>query len=145
MTQGPRDVVHGLSRLLASVSSRNSKSLALLQDKMAATNWRFQQIPRLIEVEDDLARSPVSLEPTLANSPTETSSELETKQLRPAPTSASFQHTHKASDGSTTNFWLNGTGLPESVRDEFLNHVGHLALDAAPFREHKMPWNFGIT
>lgn len=145
MTQGPRDIVHGLSCLLTSVSSGNSKSLALLQSKMAATNGRFQRIPRLIELEDDLDRSPVSLEPVSANSPSETSSERETEQLRPAPIPAPFRHKQKASDGSTANFWRNGTGLPESIRAGFLSHEDHLALDAIPFREQEMPWSFGIT
>jgi hypothetical protein len=145
MTQGPRDIVHGLSCLLASVSSGNSKSLALLQSKMTATNGRFQRIPRLIELEDDLDRSPVSLEAVSANSPTETSSERETEQLRSAPIPAPFWHTQNASDGAMESFWLNGTGLPESIRAGFLSHVDHPALDAVPFREQEMPWSFGIT
>jgi hypothetical protein len=71
MTQGPHDIFHGLSYLLASLSGGQSKSLTLLQAKMATTNMPFQQIPRLIELEDDLVRNPVSLESAFGNYPTE--------------------------------------------------------------------------
>ena len=112
---------------------------------MATTNNRFQQIPRLIELEDSPARSPASLAPTSANSLTETSSEPETEQLNRAPTSTPFW-LHKASNDCMTNLWLDGSDSPEFLRPGFLNHAGHHpSLDATPFREHEMSWSFGIT
>lgn len=71
MTHGPRDVFHSLSCLLATLSGGQSKTLTLLQGKMAAAKLPFQQIPRFIELEEDHTRSLVSVEPTYTNSATE--------------------------------------------------------------------------
>jgi hypothetical protein len=62
MIQGPREIFHGLSSLLASLSGSNSRCLNLLQAKMAASSVPFLSIPRLVEVHDDNVASPDSSE-----------------------------------------------------------------------------------
>ena len=69
MTQGPRDIFHGLSCLLASLSGSNSKSLNLLQGKMAASRVPLLPIPRFVEVRDVTIASPGSNEIDPAISP----------------------------------------------------------------------------
>jgi hypothetical protein len=145
MTQGPRDIFHGLSCLLASLSGGQSKALALLQGKMAAANLPSKQIPRFIELEDNVVRSPVSVEPAFANSPTELPYDLDSEQLRTAPTSTPFQPIHKDSDYFTTSVWMEGTTLIQSDRIGFSNHAGHTALDTAQLRDHELPWSLGMT
>ena len=69
MTQGPRDIFHGLSCLLVSLGGSNSRSLNLLQGKMAASRVPFLPIPRFVEVQDDIIASPESDEINPAISP----------------------------------------------------------------------------
>ena len=90
MTQGPRDIFHGFSCLLASLSGGQSKSLALLQGKMASANVPFQQIPRFIELKEDVIPSPDSVEPVKAISPTDLSYELEYYQSMPDSPNTQF-------------------------------------------------------
>lgn len=139
MIQGPRDVFHGLSCLLASLSGGQSKSLALLRCKMAAADVPFQQIPRFIEVADETVSSPVSMEPAFPNSPTECSYELETEQLRTAPTSAPFQPIKTDSDRSTTSVWPDETAPPQSVRPGFSDGE---ALDTVQSQHHELFWRY---
>jgi hypothetical protein len=145
MTQGPRDIFHGLSCLLASLSGGQSKSLTLLQGKMAAANMPFQQIPRFIELKDDLIRRPISLELAFANSPIERSYELKTEPFGPAPTSMPFQPIHKGSDRYTASVWLDGTALHQYVPPGFSNHAVQATLGTAQFQDHGLQFNLGLT
>ena len=143
MVQGPRDVFYGLSSLLASLSGGQSKSLALLQGKMAAAKVPVQQVPRLIEFEDDLARSPVAVE--LANSPTKLLHELDTEHSRQTPTFVPFGSMKNDPDHSTTSIWTAGTALPQSHQPGLAEHAGHATPDAAQFREYELPWGLFMT
>jgi hypothetical protein len=68
MTQGPRDIFHGLSRLLVSLSGGQLNLVSLLQGKIASSPAPFQPIPRLIELNDGFTIGPSSREYVL-NSP----------------------------------------------------------------------------
>ena len=114
MTQGPRDVFHSLSCLLATLSGGQSKTLALLQGKMAAAELPFQQIPRFIELEEDHARSPVSVEPTYTNSPTELPYEFEGRKSHTTPTSAPVQPIYKYSE-QLYDQYLDGRDCPTTI------------------------------
>jgi hypothetical protein len=69
MKQGPRDILHGLSCLLVSLSGGNSRTLNLLQGKMAASTAPILSIPRLVEIPDPSQTSPDSNGVNSANSP----------------------------------------------------------------------------
>jgi hypothetical protein len=69
MKQGPRDILHGLSCLLVSLSGGNSRTLNLLQGKMAASAVPVLSIPRFVEVPDASLTSPDSNGMNSANSP----------------------------------------------------------------------------
>jgi hypothetical protein len=138
MTQGPRDLFHSLSCLLATLSGGQSKTLALLQGKMAAAKLPFQQIPRFIELEDRVG-IPVSTEPTYTNSPTELPYEFEGRKLRTTPTSAPVQPIYKYSENFTTSAWVDETAAPQFIRP------GYATLDVAQFRDPEISWSLGIT
>jgi hypothetical protein len=116
MTQGPRDVFHSLSCLLATLSGGQSKTLTLLQGKMAAAKLPFQQIPRFIELEEDHTRSPVSVEPTYTNSATEFPCGFEGQKLRTTPTSAPVQPIYKYSENPTASAWMDETAPSQFIR-----------------------------
>jgi hypothetical protein len=116
MTQGPHDVFHSLSYFLATLSGGQSKTLALLQGKMAEAKLPFQQIPRFIELEEGRSRSPVSVEPAYANSPPELPYEFERRKLRTTPTSAPVQLIYKYSENSAASVWMDGTAPPQLTR-----------------------------
>ena len=145
MTQGPRDIFHGLSCLLASLAGGQSKSLALLQGKTAAANVPFQQVPRFIEVEDNHVRSPVLMEPAFASSPAERSHELDTGNLRKTPISTPFQPMYNDSDHHTTGTWMDRAIFPQDRRPGLPNNESYNTLDAAKFSDHKSPWRLGLN
>ena len=93
MTQGPRDIFHGLSCLLAAPSGRHSRSLALLQGKMAASSVPFQSVPRFIEKVDNSMTNPLTDQVNPANSPLETDCMNTTER---SPTVATPYPTHDA-------------------------------------------------
>lgn len=145
MTQGPRDVFHSLSCLLAALSGGQSKTLALLQGKMAAAKLPFQQIPRFIKLEEDHARSPASVEPTYTNSPTELPYEFEGRKLRTTPTSAPVQPIYEYSENSTASAWMDGTASPPFIRPGISSPTDYVTLGVAQFRDPEMPWSLGVT
>jgi hypothetical protein len=145
MTQGPRDVFHSLSCLLATLSGGQSKTLALLQGKMAAAKLPFQQIPRFIELEEDHTRSPVSVEPIYTSSATELPYGFEGRKLRTAPTSAPVQPIYKYSETSTTSAWMDRTTPPQFIRPGISSPTGCVTLDVTQFQDPEMPWSLGIT
>jgi hypothetical protein len=51
--QEPRQVFHGLSSLLASMSDGNSHLLTLLQSKISQSQVPFVSIPRLMETDEE--------------------------------------------------------------------------------------------
>ena len=145
MTQGPRDIFHGLSCLLASLSGGRSKSLALLQGKMVAAKVPFQQIPRFIALSGDFVKSPASVEPTFANPTTELSYDFESQQLRATPTSVPIHPTHQGSDHFTPSVWTYGPTRPEFVQDGFSKRTAHLTFDTAQSGITDVPWTSGMT
>jgi hypothetical protein len=145
MTQGPRDVFHSLSCLLAALSGGQSKTLALLQGKMAAAKLPFQQIPRFIKLEEDHARSPASVEPTYTNSPTELPYEFEGRKLRITPTSAPVQPIYEYSENSTASAWMDGTASPQFIRPGISSPTDYVTSGVAQFRDPEMPWSLGVT
>ena len=145
MTHGPRDLFHSLSCLLATLSGGQSKTLALLQGKMAAAKLPFQQIPRFIELEEGHVGVPVSAEPIYTNSPTELPYEFEGRKLRTTPTLAPVQPTYKYSEDSTTSAWVDGTAPTQFIRPGISSPTGYVTLDVAQFRDPEIPWSLGIT
>ena len=127
MTQGPRDVFHSLSCLLATLGGGQSKTLALLQGKMAAAKLPFQQIPRFIELEEAHTRSPVSVEPTYTHPPTKLSYEFEGRKLHTMPTSTPVQPNYKYSENSTTGAWMDETA-PQFIRPGISSPTGYVTF-----------------
>lgn len=83
MIQGPRDIFHGLSCLLASLSGDQSKSISLLQAKMTAAD--VPQILRFVELQDNLVQSPAPAEQTAVSLPVKVVYEEDLASTWPSP------------------------------------------------------------
>ena len=132
VTQGPRDIFHGLGCLLASLSGGNSRSLTLLQGKMAASSVPFLPIPRLVEFHDDNEASPNSNEIKFAISPGEPHNEAPSSEWVPASVVTAV---HQRNEPNGSNF-SGGFQLAPATRFEpsFLPEI--------PVTNHS---NFGAT
>jgi hypothetical protein len=132
MTQGPRDIFHGLSCLLASLGGSNSRSLTLLQAKMAASNVPFLSIPRLVEVHDDNVASPNSNEIISPLSPGEVDIEPSSRGwARPASLSA-LNRRHESNESVSSS----------AVQPPSPNRVGSSFVSTLPLTKHD---NFGVS
>jgi hypothetical protein len=131
MTQGPRDIFHGLSCLLASLSGGNSQSLTLLQGKMAESTVPFRPIPRFVEVHDDNIASPNSNELNSAISPRSADLEYSSDEWHQAPVMGSH-HSRNDSNETQQGSWIQplSSNQPEPFFVSSLpvmNHDGYAA------------------
>jgi hypothetical protein len=126
MTQGPRDIFHGLSCLLASLSDGSSRSLSLLQGKMAASAVPFLPILRFVEVNDDDLASPNSNEVNSAISPAEAGFDFPPSEWIPQPAVASL-HQRSESNGSRPN------GIVQSISP---THLEASFVSGLPVLDH---------
>ena len=101
VTQEPREVFHGLSSLLASLSDGNSHLLTLLQSKMAQSPVPFVTVPRLLEVEEVVAVDMMSPERV----PT----------AEPLPTNAVHQPTYSVRTPPSSSSQIRGLGMSDWV------------------------------
>jgi hypothetical protein len=97
MKQGPRDILHGLSCFLVSLSGGNSRTLNLLQGKMAASTVPVHSIPRFAEIPDSSLASPDSNGMNTANSPQDLEYESPSREWNPP------MHQLNASSDSTVS------------------------------------------
>ena len=98
MKQGPRDILHGLSCLLVSLSGGNSRTLNLLQGKMAASAVPVLSIPRLVEIPDANLTSPDSNGMNSANSPQDFEYESPSSEWNPP-----MHQSNKSSDRTVSS------------------------------------------
>ena len=147
MIQGPRDIFHGLSCLLASLSGGQSRSLALLQGKLAEANVPFQQIPRFIEISEDLVRSPDSIEPVKAISPTELSYELEYHQTMADASTFRLDVPRPQDANQSSHNLLGGTqnSFPFVVEAGMLNEVDSRPFNTPGLGDSATHWNLHMT
>ncbi len=147
MTQGPRDIFHGLSCLLASLSGGQSTTLALLQGKMTAANVPFQQIPRFIELREELVRSPDSVESVKANSPMNLSYELEYHQsISDVLTSESDGCRPEDANQLNHGSWiLPQTSFPFVTESGMINEVDFRTLSTPRLGDSATSWSSPMT
>ena len=112
MTQGPRDIFHGLSCLLASLSGGQSKPLNLLQGKVAASTIPFQSIPRFLEIKEDTVSSCASGELSSATSPVGPELPFHGTDFPRAQNSMPIQLKRQDSDKSVSSIWTEQVSPP---------------------------------
>jgi len=145
MTQGPRDIFHGLSCLLAALSGGKSKSLTLLQAKMAASSVPFQQIPRFIEVHDEHTISSMSAEQTREGSPAKAEYRTNLLEWPETSNSASGSLKHQDSEISGFNGWTEESSPPRMPNTLAFHYTAYPVLNPIPRSELGMMYDPGLT
>jgi len=143
MTQGPRDIFHGLSYLLGSLSGGQSRSLALLQSKIAELKTPFVSIPRFVEIHDRAETSPSSSDAKSINSPISADFPLPRREWRASPTSLPIVPKRNASDDTVHRAWAQQMRAPSPLRLDqpelstdqmpYLGLANGLAMDWPPY------------
>jgi hypothetical protein len=142
MTQGPRDIFHGLSHLLGSLSGGQSRSLALLQGKIAELKTPFVSIPRFVEIHDQVETSPSSNDARSIHSPISPDFPLP-REWRASPVSLPIVPKRSVSDDTVPRAWVQQVRAPSPLRLDhpelstiqvpYLGLANGLAMDWPPY------------
>lgn len=140
MKQSPRDVFRGLSCLLVSLSGGNSRSLDLLQGKMAASTVPILSIPRFVDVHDANLASPDPDGMNSAVSPKDFEYEAPPSEWVPSSAVASMRQRNRPKDSTFSS------GIQHVPTDRLEpSSVSTLSgMNHSPFETPMTSWTFFV-